>query len=126
MPTSPIIKGITTIKWGTTGAVVSGNPGSTVIVESAKFDPNNKEAFIENNDGFDVVWVLLKDGFGVSLVCLYDSALTWPTEGDQIIIKRPSEATSYTCFVRNKPDEQARKKEAMVTIEAFYRPNILS
>src|SRR6185369_4583711 len=99
MPLSPTIKGINTIKWGTDGALVNGNPGSTAILESAKFDPNIKEFAIEDNNGFDVSDVMLKDGFDATFNCLYDSAKTWPTEGDSIGVKLTHLATTYVGWV---------------------------
>lgn len=119
---SPIIKGLTTIKWGPAGALAAL---TTAIVARGSFTPKNGAAFeIEDNEGFTAAMVFLNDGFDASIECVYDSAITWPAVGDAILLKRPRDAAALTCYVASIEDIVERKKEAMLTIKVHYRPGV--
>lgn len=121
---SPIKKGITTISWGSSGAVASGAVAAAIVAR-ASFTPKNGQAFeIEDNVGFTAAMVFLNDGFDASLECVYDSAITWPAEGDAVSLKRPRDAAAVQAYVASIEDTVERKKEAMLTIKIHYRPGV--
>lgn len=129
---TPIIKGISSIVWGTEGQL--GSPAGA-IVESVAITPKNPSgvATIENGDGAMVSDVLLDDGFDAKVTCVYDKSKTWPTTGTAITltIPNPQGAGGMTafpnCYVTGMPDiNSARKKEATITLMLRYRPLITS
>lgn len=121
MPLSATKKGITTIKWGTGSTL--GSP-SAAIVESVRVSPKNKAPIeIEDSDGFAAILVFLKDGFDAEAVSVYDSALTWPSEGDAVTLT--IRGTTYNCWVGSIEDSLARKKEATITLSLVYRPGVV-
>jgi hypothetical protein len=131
---TPIIKGITTIVWGTgTGNNASLGAPSGAIVESISVTPKNAEpvADIENNDGASVVEVLLVDGFDAKATCVYDDAKAWPVEGANCVLKlnvgtgnANAGQTAYTCLVVSQAPAVARRKEAMIELNLRYRPGV--
>lgn len=121
---SPIKKGLTTISWGSTGAVAAGAL-TAAIVARGSFTAKNGQAFeIEDNEGFTKAMVFLADGFDATLECVYDSAITWPADGDAISLKRPRDAAALSCYVASIEDTVERKKEAMLSIKVHYRPGV--
>lgn len=126
-----IIKGTTTIVWGTTTKL--GTP-SAAVVEAISVTPKNGEpiADIENGDGASVVAVLLDDGFDAKVTCLYDTALTWPAVGDTVTLSLPKYgavggATSYNCILGGTPKpDLARKREATIELHLRYRAGVLA
>ena len=123
MPT-PIIKGLTTIKWGS-GDTVSG-AFTNAIVARVNATAKNGQAFdIEDNDGFSKAFVFLDDGFDGDIECVYDSAIAWPTTvGSTIALKRPTDAAAINCFFVSMDQTKERKKEAMITMKISYRPGV--
>lgn len=127
MTVSPIIKGITTIRWGSASTI--GTP-STVIVQSGRITPKNGAPIeIEDMNGFTNTLVFLDDGFDADLDVMYDTALTWPAVADTVALTLPKIGAvggtqAYNCFMASFPPMNIeRKKEAMITIKLIYRPN---
>jgi hypothetical protein len=125
---TPRIKGLTTISWGT--LLQLGTPAGA-IVESISITPKNGEPIgeIENGDGAAVALILLVDGFQAKVKVTYDTAKTWPAEGDAINLTLPKigaagGTTVFACGVVAMAPETARKKEAMIEITILYRPGI--
>lgn len=123
---SPILKGISTIVWGTTGKL--GTP-SGAIVQSISVTPKHSDTIgeIENGDGAGVALVLLDDGFSARVRCEYDTALTWPAIGDTVTLSLPKigaagGATEHSCYVTSISADLARKREATVEIGLIHRP----
>lgn len=121
-----VLKGITTIFHGT------NNVGPTEVAgicprATFKNAPNTGVINrIENNNGGEVITVLLYDGFDVDLEYVYDSAITWPALGDVVTVKSPTDGAGKSCLVVNSPVEECiaeRKKEAMITVKCEYRPD---
>ncbi len=123
MPQSPIIKGTTTIKWGSGSYLGTGLP-TTAVVESMRITPVTFDAEIEGNDGFTTTEVLGDNGFDAEITCLYDSALTWPAFGVAVTLKRPTDSTGKLCLVVSTDEQDvARKREAKITMKLKYRPD---
>ena len=110
---SPIIKGLTTIKWGSTGAVASGAMTSAIVVRASYTDKNGAAIEIEDNDGFDA-----------SVEVVYDSAIAWPAPGDTVSLRRPRDAAPVNCLLAAYDDSVERKKEGMLTLKLHYRPGV--
>jgi len=121
MPTA-IIKGLTTIKWGTGGT--SSGLASAIIVRGAFTPKNGAPIDIEDGDGFSKALVLLDDGFDAKVECLYDSAITWPVVGATVALKRPTTATEVNCLLASIEDSVERKREATLSMSIHYRPGI--
>jgi hypothetical protein len=122
---TPIVRGLTTIKWGP-GSLTGATGGlQTAIIESYQFAPKNGGpiADIENNDGATIALVYLADGGEFTLNILYDSALTLPAVGDPISLKILGGA-ALGCTVSSREDSASRKKEGMLTFKAVYRPGV--
>lgn len=95
------------------------------VVESGTFSPKNAAAIeIEDNDGFALSAVVLDDGFDAKLQVLFDSALTWPSAGDTVLLKRPRDAAPLACLLTSIEDAVTRKKEATLSLALSYRPGI--
>lgn len=125
---TPVIKGITTIVWGTESQF--GSPAGA-IVESIAVTPKNPTGLgeVENGDGAGVVDVLLDDGFDAKITCVYDKAKTWPATGAAVTLTIPSlggtGTTAYACYTLGQPEIGTnRKKEATITYNLRYRPGI--
>ena len=129
MSQSPIIKGITTIVWGT--ANMLGSPAGAII-ESGTVTPKHGEPIeIEDNNGFAAVEVILDDGFNAKVHCMYDAAKVWPQAGANVVLNVPNSAAAnaaavaYICLVVAMPEIiQNRKKEAMLQFSLTYRPGV--
>jgi hypothetical protein len=144
MAVTPIIKGITTIVWGTNNGLAAP---AGAIVESLTLTPKNGSPIeIEDNNGLGAVEVELTDGFNAKASVMYDDAKVWPIEGANVALNIryngaaansvPFGASSvgqsvyangvvtYTCLVVSVEPALARKKEAMLTLNLTYRPNI--
>lgn len=126
---SPIIKGLTTIRWGTSGAL--GAPVAS-IVEGISVTPKNGDpiADIENGDGASLALVVLEDGFSAKVVVVYDTAKVWPAVGDAVTLTLPKVGglggtQAFSCTLVSIPPELARKKEANLTMTLVYRPGIV-
>lgn len=114
---SPIVKGLATIKWGTSGLALGAL--ATAVVQSMSIKSENYETKIEDNDGFTKAFVLIVDGQRVTIECLYDSAITWPAEGT-VLSMQPVNAGSASNFLITKVENAAaRKKEATISLELW-------
>jgi hypothetical protein len=132
MSQSPIIKGVTTIVWGTSNILAAP---SGAVVESISITPKNSAPIeIEGNEGLTNILVILSDGFNAKVSALYDSSKTWPLEGSTVNISIPNyapgsntnnTAATFTCVVGSTPElTYGRKKESMIALNLIYRPNV--
>ena len=129
---SPVLKGVTTIIWGTSGPNCAP---AGAIVESLAITPKNGEPIeIENNDGFTVTELLLHDGFNAKASIVLDSNLTYPLASGTVALTLPLQASngaanntaSYSCLVCSTPEiTNNRKKEGMVNFQLTYRPLVV-
>jgi hypothetical protein len=116
---SKIVKGITTIVWGTDNFMASP---AGAIIDSGTITPKHGEPIeIEDNSGFAAVQVMLDDGFNK----------VWPQVGANVSLNLPNTASnsgntvSYVCLVGAQPElTQNRKKEAMIQFSLSYRPGV--
>lgn len=122
MPT-PIIKGLTTIKWGS-GTTTSGALTNAIVARGSFTGKNGQAIEIEDNDGFTKAMVVLEDGFDANVECVYDSAITWPAIGSTVALKRPRDAVALNCLLVDIEDSVERKKESMLTLKLAYRPGV--
>jgi hypothetical protein len=126
---SKIVKGITTIVWGTDKFMASP---AGAIIDSGTITPKHGEPIeIEDNSGFAAVQVMLDDGFNAKVHCMYDTAKVWPQVGANVSLNLPNTASnsgntvSYVCLVGAQPElTQNRKKEAMIQFSLSYRPGV--
>jgi len=132
---NPIIKGLTSIVWGTNNQV---SLPAGAVVESLAVTPKNAKpvADIEDGNGASITEVLLVDGFDATVMCLYDLAKAWPVEGSNVNVVIPSNAgnmlgvgqsgsvLTYTCLVCSLAPDTKRKKEAGIKMEVTFRPNV--
>lgn len=121
---SPTIKGLTTIKWGSSGSVTTAALTNAIVARMSASPKNGAAIEIEDNDGFAKAMVLLDDGFDATLECVYDSAITWPAVGATVTLQRPQDATALNCLLASIESVHERKKEAMLTLKLHYRPGV--
>lgn len=121
---SPIIKGLTTIKWGTSSTLTEAAFTSAIVMRGSFTPKNGAPIEIEDNNGFAAALVFLDDGFDATIECVYDSAITWPTDGDEIAVKRPDDDTARDSWVCSLEHTVERKKEATVSMKICYRPGV--
>lgn len=121
---SPIIKGLTTIKWGSSATIAAGALTAAIVVRGTFTPKNGQPIEIEDNNGYAAALVFLEDGFDATLECVYDSAIVWPVDGDAISVKRPRDAAAKSSWVCSLEDTVERKKEATVSIKIAYRPGV--
>lgn len=120
---SPILKGLTTLFWGTKALMPAMGSGKVAIVESIKYTPHNFVGVVEDGDGFEFANALLVDGFDADVSFVSDSALTLPAEGDTVALKSPRFSTAKDCLLVEIGEDVNRKKEAMTTFKLSWRPN---
>lgn len=126
---APLIRGTTTILWGTNNRM---NSPAGAIVESISITPKNSGPLteIENNDGAGVGMVMLEDGFDATVRVVYDTNLAWPTLNANVVLSLPNVASNgalanFNCFVSgSSKSDLGRKKEAMLEIPISFRPGI--
>lgn len=135
---SPILKGITTIQWGSGNTM--GSPSNAVVISGRITPKNGMPIEIEDVNGFTAALVFLDDGFDAEIQMLYDTSLTWPGMAQSVTLTLPTwgadnsgstggsgtagGATSFKCFVAALPGvEIERKKEATISYKLIYRPN---
>lgn len=127
---TPVTKGLTTIIWGTEGALAAP---IGAIVEGISVTPKYGDPIgdIENGDGASLSLVMLDDGFSARVKVTYDTAKTWPAVGDAVTLNLPKVGavggeTAYVCWVTSMPPELARKQEAKLEIAVVHRPGIVA
>lgn len=124
---SPTIKGLTTIKWGTSGRLTEAAYTNAVVVRMTLTPKNGAPIDIEDNDGFSKALVYLDDGFEATVECLYDTAITWPsTLGSAVNLKRPhpNAEAALVCGLAAIEQAAERKKETTLTLKLVYRPGV--
>lgn len=121
---SPIIKGLTTIKWGSSGAIAAGAMTAAIVTRCTFTGKNGAALEIEDNDGFSKAMVVLDDGFDATVEVVYDSAINWPVLGATISLKRPADAAAQNSLLADIEQAVERKKEAMLTLKLHYRPGV--
>src|SRR5271165_763699 len=122
---SPIIRGLSTITWGTFN---SASTPAGAVIESVKITPKNGGPIeIEDGNGFTISQILLDDGFDAAPSMLYDTAKTWPNTGDAVTVNIPQWGAagggtkSYNCTVVAPPEVVlGRKKEATISYKLTY------
>lgn len=129
---APIIKGISTLLWGTAGSMDKPSGTNAAIIESLAITPKNASpvAEIEDNNGAGVAVVLLVDGFNAKATLTYDKGIAWPAEGDTVTLTLPVTGASggtsaYKCVLVSYAPTLTRKKEATIEMELLYRPGIV-
>lgn len=122
MPQSAILKGITTITWGSGSMTQNGL--ATCIVESISYKGKPVIGRVEGNIGTEMAKVLVDDGFDATIKLLYDSSITYPVLGDTISLKSPIHASKLAVVVTGIDEDVARKKEAMWSCTVEYRPDL--
>ena len=117
-----ILKGITTIRWGTDGflkdAGLAGGLNTGAIVVSCKQSRRVSEMQIENNSGFEAVEIILIQGQDYDITCIDDSANTWPDTGGKLLLQGPDDQAPIEFLVVDDNYAAERKKEGQRTIKA--------
>jgi len=124
MPGSPVIKGITTIRWGTSNpnAVVVANSINTAIVKKIMYKRlGGAPTLIEDNNGFTACLVGIKDGDELQVTCVDDTAIVWPDQYDIASFKVPGQANAKNfCVIDDGMDlERKREGERSLTVNYF-------
>lgn len=124
----PSKKGLTTIGWGPDGWLTDTALDTEVIVESIQVTSKNEIIEIGNNDGVTISEILIKNGFDAVIKALYDSAVTWPVDGDVVKLDLPHvvgpDSGSFECLLKDITPEAKRKGETMLTLAVQYRPGV--
>lgn len=119
------VDGITSMFWGTGGAVTgigsgpTGNGGYFVVVsidESQKVD----QVYVENATGVEAARILLLHGTRWNFTVIDDTAMTPPTVGSQVTIWKHTTANNTataTATVINNDFRAARKTEGQRVVQ---------
>ena len=119
---SPIIKGITTLRWGTGSAgVVTGTAlAGAILKKVAHATRGGDPTLIEDNNGFTAAVVLLHDGDTLTFTCVDDTAITWPAKGDIAQYKVPGWVAAKGFLIVDNNADLERKREGERVIKAEY------
>jgi hypothetical protein len=118
-----IVKGLSTIHWGTFNTL---NTTNAVVTRIGLTRKNGSPIEIEDQNGFTLTQVLLDDGFDASVTILAQSAnLTLPAVGSWVLIHLPHIGANTNCLVVAGPEvDMERKREATVTMKVTNRPGV--
>ncbi len=119
---SPIIKGISTLRWGSGGAATGSTGVAAAIVKKVAHATRGGEpTLIEDNNGFTAAVVILHDGDTLTFTCVDDTAITWPQKGDIAQYQVPGWSAAKNFLIVDNNASLERKKEGERTIKAeFY------
>lgn len=125
-PTSPTVQGLTTIVFGSKDFLYGDGSGSlqTAICVSIDWTPKVEIPVVENGDGYEAARIPIRDGWDVKAECVYDSALTWPDEDDEILVMSPRYPNGLYFTLDKLPVMIKRKGEVMISLELANRPGI--
>ena len=119
---SPIIKGLTTIRWGTKSAGTT--PGTSIagaiLTKVTHATRGGEPTLIEDGEGYTAAVVLIHDGDTLSFTCVDDTAITWPAKGDVAQYKVPGWAVAKGFLVVDNNADLERKREGERVIKAEY------
>lgn len=121
-----ILKGLTTIRWGTDGFLEdAGLIGA--IVNSLKQSRMVDKSYIENNSGFKVATILLIQGQTYDITCTDDTAKSWPDTGNKVLVQGPDDTLALEFLVVEDSYSAAKKKEGerSFTAEFYTAYNII-
>jgi hypothetical protein len=120
-----IIKGITTIYWGTNGTT-NGSALAAAIVKSIKHTTLGGEPIIiEDNNGFAAIWVMLADGDMLELTCIDDSSIVWPQKGTSpVAFTIPGQASAKNFVVDDNTADREQRAAGTRVLKMEYRPGI--
>jgi hypothetical protein len=118
-----IVKGLSTIHWGTFN---TSNVTNAVVTRIGLTRKNGSPIEIEDQNGFSLTEVLLNDGFDASVTILAQSAnMNVPNVGDYVLLHLPHIGASTNCLVVACPEvDMERKREATVTMKVTNRPQV--
>ena len=109
-------EGITTLVWGSEGLF----PGYAYIVTSASETARVDQNLVENSSGFQVLIVLLNQGYNIEITVVDDTNIPAPTVGTVVSLVLPinisvaqTAPSSITCLIVDVKADQARKREGM-------------
>ena len=139
-----IVKG-GTIVWGT-GNIAGNAIPAGAIIDSIQLTPKNGAPIeIEDNDGLAWSEVVLRDGFNAKVAAIYDDSKNWPIAGANAALAIAFKGSSanaipfgegngaafangvvtYTCLIASDPElGYNKKKEATISYNLTYRPNV--
>ena len=123
-PTAPTPQGLTTIVWGTGTGLAMGSAFTTMICVDFEPEPNVDLPTVENCDGFTASRIPIRDGFNSKASFVYDSALTWPADDAEVLVKWPLYPNGLYHTVMKRTLKRSRKKETMIDYELQNRPGI--
>ena len=123
MPGSPTIKGVTTIRWGTSNpnAVLQAGLNTAIVKKITYKRLGGAPTLIEDNNGFTAILVGIKDGDELAITCVDDTAITWPDQYDIVSMKVPGQANAKNFIVIDDGIDLERKREGerSLTVNAF-------
>jgi|SRR5581483_2907785 len=123
---SPIIKGLTTIRWGTSGFGGATALASAIVTSIEHSRMGGPPTLISDSAGFTQAWVGLNDGDKLVFNCVDDTALTWPAFGDDLVLKNPGESGTKSFIVEDDDTNLARKREGQRRVTAcFYASGVI-
>ncbi len=130
MPGTLVIKGVTTVRWGTgsananTGNAVLQNALNTAIVKKIMYKRlGGAPTLIQDNNGFTAILVGLNDGDELQITCVDDTAITWPVQYDIITMKVPGAANAKNFILIEDGIDLERKREGDHTMTVNWFTN---
>jgi len=120
---NPIIKGITTIRWGGGAGSLYGATGA-IVKKVGHATRGGAPTVIDDTIGFAAIVVLICDGDTLTITCVDDAAVTWPNKGDVVAMTAPGKSSVNFLVIDNNGDLE-RKREGERVIKAEYYANIV-
>ena len=113
MAGSPVIKGITTIRWGTSNpnAVLTGGLNTAIVKKVVYKRLGGAPTLIEDNNGFTAVLVGIADGDELQITCVDDTTITWPAQYTVASFQVPGQANAKNFIVVDDGIDLERKRE---------------
>lgn len=121
---TPTIAGVSTLIFGT-ASTLSDTSFSAAIIDSIEVEPLHERIKESGNSGFTKATIDIEDGAKITVRCLYDSAITWPSNGAVIGAKIKGETAAVLYEVIGAPRiSRSRKGTATITIEGERHADI--
>jgi len=125
MAGTPVIKGITTIRWGTSSpnAVLQAGLNTAIVKKIVYKRLGGAPTLIQDNNGFTAVLVGINDGDELQVTAVDDTAITWPVQYDIVSMKVPGAANAKNFIMIDDGIDLERKREGERTMTMNYFTN---
>jgi len=125
MAGSPVIKGITTIRWGTSNpnAVLLGGLNTAIVKKIMYKRLGGAPVLIQDNNGFTACLVGIADGDELQITCMDDTGITWPAQYTVVSMQVPGQANAKNFISIDDGIDLERRREGERTLTVNWFTN---